>query len=374
MILLVPLICIFWVERFAQSFQYDQPSATLWKDQLFVAIASKPLIASPMLYRGPFTPTPARIRSPIEHIYLYSDETDTTQAKIEVRDNRMLVYRVSGDHNIFRLEDVPLLENTAFGAKLREFRDPPVPEANPLLENDPDRIKLRDYARLTRLVDPYGSERWRLLLPDHRQADVPLSGGAKDDGDTPSERTYVNSVRHDVLIAGPKSVRLFHAYKDRFFVSVEPDCLNKWYLDKDGNVAKNLPKPPDRQLRKGKLPADFTEHFAAYTSEKRDYLVTPNGKVYMAAPKGKTELEVAKVWDDPKRKIVGVVQDQANDAVYGWGFVTDSAAPERFYVKMTPKPVAVEYKRTVPLWNDRSDAYLESYECARAFRKVMEKK
>ena len=111
-----------------------------------------------------------------------------------------------------------------------------------------------------------------------------------------------------------------------------------------------------------------------YTSDKRDYLVTPNGKVYMATPQGKTEVEVTKVWDNPKRKIVGVVQDQANDAVYGWGFVTDSAAPERFYVKMEPKPVAVEYKRTVPLWNDRSDAYLESYECARAFRKATEKK
>jgi len=60
--------------------------------------------------------------------------------------------------------------------------------------------------------------------------------------------------------------------------------------------------------------------------------------------------------------------------VYGWGFVTDSAAPERFYVKMEPKPVAVEYRRTAPLWEDRSDAYLESYECARAFRKAMEKK
>jgi hypothetical protein len=39
-----------------------------------------------------------------------------------------------------------------------------------------------------------------------------------------------------------------------------------------------------------------------------------------------------------------------------------------------PPPVAVEYRRTVPLWGDRSDAYLESYECARAFRKAAEKK
>ena len=89
-----------------------------------------------------------------------------------------------------------------------------------------------------------------------------------------------------------------------------------------------------------------TEHFATYTSAKRDYLVT----------------------------ITGAVQNLASDAVYGWGFVTDSAAPERFYVKLDPKPVAVPYKRTVSPWKERSDAYLESYECARAFRKAAEKK
>jgi hypothetical protein len=63
-----------------------------------------------------------------------------------------------------------------------------------------------------------------------------------------------------------------------------------------------------------------------------------------------------------------------NDTVHGWGFASGSAAPERFYVKLAPRPVAVGYKRTVPSWNDRSDAYLESYECARAFRKAAEKK
>ncbi|MBN9121663.1 MAG: hypothetical protein J0I06_21385 [Planctomycetes bacterium] len=89
----------------------------------------------------------------------------------------------------------------------------------------------------------------------------------------------------------------------------------------------------------------------------------------MVTAKGDKEVEVSAVWIDPRRKIVGVVQDPANDAVYGWGFVADRAAPERFYVKFEPKSVAVAYTRTVPLWVDRSDAYLESYECARAFRK-----
>jgi hypothetical protein len=170
----------------------------------------------------------------------------------------------------------------------------------------------------------------------------------------------------------PNALRLFHAYKDQLFVSIEPGyTVNS--SAQDANEKKPT-KPPERQLRTGKLPAEFTGFFAAYTAAKRDYLVTDSGTVYMAVPKGKIEVEVSAVWNDPKHKIVGVVRDFANDAVYGWGIVTESTAPERFYVKFEPKPVAVPYKRTVQMWNDRDDAYLESYACARAFRKAAEKK
>jgi hypothetical protein len=34
---------------------------------------------------------------------------------------------------------------------------------------------------------------------------------------------------------------------------------------------------------------------------------------------------------------------------------------------------AVEYGLTVPAWTDHPDGYLESYECARAFRKAERK-
>lgn len=59
--------------------------------------------------------------------------------------------------------------------------------------------------------------------------------------------------------------------------------------------------------------------------------------------------------------------------MYGWGYAGNNGSADRFYVKFDPKPVAVAYKLTVPLWNGHTDAYLESYECARAFRKAMEK-
>ena len=151
------------------------------------------------------------------------------------------------------------------------------------------------------------------------------------------QKHYFEVARINVQIMGPKSVRLFHAYKDKLFVSIELDYLVKWYLDK-GDVAKDLPTPPDRQLRTGKLPADFTGYFAAYTAGGRDYLVTNTGKVYMAAPKGKTEVEVSAIWTDPKRAIMGVVQDRRRGTpCTAVGFVTDSRALERFYVKLGPQ-------------------------------------
>jgi hypothetical protein len=328
---------------------YGQPSAALWKDQLFVAVNK---CRSPGgLYRGTFTPTEKRVRDPVAHDNPTRWLSGLPQAQLDIRDDRILLLQGRGEHFIFALADLPLLEDNEFGDRLCE---------------------LRGYRDQAGFVDAFASDGLRLLFPDHRNADVPDPPRPLGFGDGKTE--YVNRVRYALQIAGPKSVRLFHAHNDKLFVSVEPDYLNNWYMDGKGRVAKNLPKPPDRQLRTGRLPADFTETFAVYTVGGRAYLVTTNGKVYMSVPKGKNEVEVTKVWDDAKQKIVGVVQDSANDAVYGWGFVTDSAASERFYMKFDPKPVAVAYKRTVPLWDDRSDAYLESYECARLFRKANAKK
>jgi hypothetical protein len=301
-----------------------------------------------MLYRGTFLPAAGRVRPPHEYNNpCLGWEPVSTQAKIEIRQNRVLLCSGHEGYHIFELADVPLLEPTSFGYKLCDLRAGIIKDRPP--PTDPFRAKVEEFATSTWLTAARAAVARPLLFPEHRKPDVPISETGRDDGDTPSERAYWLTERHDVLIHGPRSVRLFHAYKDRLFVSVEPDYLAEWYLDKEGDVRKDLPEPPDRQLRTGKLPADFTEKFAAYTSEKRDYLVTPDGKAYMVVPKGKDGLEVSKLWDDPRRRIVGVVQDLANDAVYGWGFLTTSAAPERFYVRMAPKPVAVEYRLTVPL-------------------------
>lgn len=330
---------------------YGQPSGALWGDQLFVAVTAKAFGQQRVLYRGKFTPAARRVNNPFDHDNPSGWAYGSTQAKLQIRDDRLMLSSGCGGYVIISLNKVHLLENSSLGLK---------------------KFSLGSYSQF---IFPHVGLFNNLLFPAHRKPDVPVSETGRDEETAPSERTYWLHARYDAEIKGKKSVWLFHAYKDTLFVSAEPNYLNEWYWDDEEHAPKkNLPPPPARQLRKGRLPSDFTEQFRAYTSGDYSYLVTPNGKIYMVAPKSKTEVEVSTVWNDPKRRIVGIVRDTATDTVYGWGFVTTSAAPERFYVKMEPKPVAVNYKLTVPLWSERSDAYLESYECARAFRMAMAKK
>src|SRR5205814_318162 len=105
------------------------------------------------------------------------------------------------------------------------------------------------------LIGRYGGETAGLLFPFHRKADIvppEVPGLHAADGDEYRFRAtmYWHRARCDAQIAGPKSVRLFHAYKDRLFVSVESDDLRAWYYDKDGEPIKD-PPIPDRQLRTG---------------------------------------------------------------------------------------------------------------------------
>ncbi len=376
--LLTPLLFLVALSQSDDLPFYGEPSATVWGDQLFVAVTTPKIQAAffrgwGVLYRGPFNPKAGRVRSPLEHGNPHPWGYPSTQAQLEIRGDRLLLCSGDDGYFIFPLEMVPFQELSAFGAKLRVLRDGPDPEPGPSKVTDRVWAALKNAPYYAKVTEPYKAGYESILFPDHRKPDVELSRNKQGDDDKPTAEMYFAALRYSVQIAGPKSVRLFHAYKDKLFVSVEPDYIN-WYLDDKGKPLKNAPKPPERQLRTGKLPADFTEHFVVYTAGGKDYFVTDNGKVYLCAPKGKTEVEVSAVWNDPKQAIVGVVQDLANDAVYGWGFVTDSAAPERFYVRLEPKPVAKPYKLTVPLWNERADAYLESYECARAFRTAADKK
>ncbi len=88
-------------------------------------------------------------------------------------------------------------------------------------------------------------------------------------GEPPAEWVYAKQARYDVQLAEQKTIRLFHAYRDTLFVSIEPDYLRSWYFPNPKNPKEGLPKLPDRQLRTGKLPAEFTQHFTTYSSADR---------------------------------------------------------------------------------------------------------
>lgn len=327
---------------------YGYPSAALYEDQLLVARVGQ-------LYRGTHEPAQPRVRPPLRY-YNWKHAETTWQAKLDIRDDRLLLSHAGDLHRIYPIEDLHLLERSEFADKL---------------------CRLRGYNGQTDFISSFEcSEIDNLLFPPYRaDQDVPIPArNPNRPFDDHPRKKYVRTARYDIQIAGEKTVRLFHAHKDTLFVSVEFDYLSYWYTNDVHDVRLKRTKPPDRELRTGKLPADFTERFAAYTADEHDYLVTDSGKVYIVVPKGRDGLEVIAMWNDPKRKIVGVVQDPANDSVCGWGSITTGAAPERFCVNFRPVMEAMEYKRTVPLWGDRSDAYLESYECARAFRKAAAKK
>lgn len=184
------------------------------------------------------------------------------------------------------MEELPALEDNEFGQTL---------------------CRARGYLNQSALHARYAGVTPDLLFPGDRKPDVPPPPLPGVDSPNPAgleygyrAAMYWHRARCDIQIAGPKTVRLFHAYKDKLFISVELDYVRAWYYDKNFKPIKNPPPIPDRELRIGKLPADFTEHFAVYTNRGRDYMVTDKGKLYLATPKGKAEVEVTELWKDPQ--------------------------------------------------------------------------
>lgn len=332
---------------------YGQPSAILAGDQLFVAINGRLWPFSGHVWRGTFAPQNAAIQPPLDYPSPIPRDPLTTQAKLDIRDHRILVFHAGATHAIFSMADLQLLELNDFGKQLCRQRG------------------FRNQDEFLHKSNGGGS---LLLFPPFRgrQPDVPVRyiRGIRN-----PESVYNETARYDVQIASDTTVRLFHAHNNKLFISLEYDYIG-YSSESDDSLPTKQVLPANRNLRTGTLPEGFTERFATYTdsTKDRDYLVTDNGKVYMSVTKGMTAVEVTTVWNDPNRVIVGVVKDMTRGVVYGWGFVSDIASPDRFYVKFDPEPVAQPYKITVSQQFRRADAYLESYECARAFRHEINKK
>lgn len=251
---------------------YGQPSAVVWGDQL-LAVSHGRLFELDSLYRGTLKPHERRVRQPVAY-------WSVGASKVDVRDNRVLLSGTWTSPRIVPFAELGILEDNHFGQKLAELFG---------------YTQTLDYLNNAALCDPS----W-LVFPTFRKPDVaaPIPKGAQP-ADPESalirrQRKYMQEDRIDVQLAGPKTVRLFHAYKDTLFVSIEPDYLNHWRIDpKKWDFHENMRQPPPaRELRTGKLPAEFTEYFVAYRAGERDFLVTESGKVFMVEPKGKAELEV----------------------------------------------------------------------------------
>ena len=264
---MISAACVVWISLIVPTFglgYYGQPSGALWADQLFVATSGNVLPGSKCgsVYRGTLRRDEHMPRSPIE----YWDHSAVAplvrcpQTKLEVRENRVLWYTAGGEPLIMPFTELPCLEANNFGDELCRLR--------------------HGFPHPRWLISKYTGSVDLMLFPEHRKPDVPEPpipvdpNTAQSAAATRTKRQldYRYRARTDLQIAGPKSVRLFHAYASFIYISVEPDYLDEWRLDpKTKQLAKNLPPPPNRQLRTGKLPADFTERFAAYTSAKRDY-------------------------------------------------------------------------------------------------------
>jgi len=339
------------------------PSAVRWKDQL-LCFTSRAPYALGKTYRGSFEVGQKRIRDPLAYDTLTQDWGDHP-AKLEVMGDRILFHVAGDSHIIAPLTAMPLLESSAFGKYLLTKA------------SRPSRPKDSGYA-----FYPYTGYCDYLLDPIHRAADYVPPPVSDDDVRRAGSRVdlwqesrqvlgwkdYLSEARYSLQLAGPDTVRLFHAAGGKLFVSVEPDYLGLPFA----TPKEKLPKAPARELRVGKLPAGFDGHFAAYRvgeKEYTDYLVTHSGKVFACVPKGKDEVVITPVWDDPKQRVFGVLRD-TDGVVYGFGYVGLTTNPARFVVKFEAKPEAKAYKMTAPLNFEPEDTYREAYECARAVAKA----
>ena len=315
------------------------------------------------LYRGSFDARQKRIRDPLTYetrAEYYGD----TLAKLDIVGGRILFHTTDTDHYIAPLTALPLIEDSTFGKYLDE-------EAERILKLA-GKENCFPYRGINDLfLDPVhrAADYTPPPIPIDRQIGLPITDWYKvETRQVVAMQEYIREARFSLQIAGPNTVRLFHAVKGKLFVSVELDYLGLPLP----TPKEQVPKAPARELRVGKLPAGFDSHFAAYRvgeKEYTDYLVTRAGKVFACVPKGKDEVVITPVWDNPKQRVYGVLRD-ADGSVYGFGYVGVTTNPNRFRVKFEAKPEAKAYTMTAPLHFEPEDTYREAYECARAVAKA----
>ena len=102
---------------------YGHPSALIWKDQLFAA-SNGYLFDQDYLYRGTFQPERKAIRSPLPY-WNSATTMGSCQAKVGVRDDRLLLTESSNSPLIVSFTELALLEATALGERLIQLHGYP---------------------------------------------------------------------------------------------------------------------------------------------------------------------------------------------------------------------------------------------------------
>jgi len=96
----------------------------------------------------------------------------------------------------------------------------------------------------------------------------------------------------DVLLDKPGTVRYFKTSTDKLYMSIEPDYMLGKSKITDYREYKN---PPPRELHSGKLPDSFKGLFTVVESNKKYYVTTTAGHVYMVTIEPKSLLDVKQV-------------------------------------------------------------------------------
>jgi hypothetical protein len=112
---------------------------------------------------------------------------------------------------------------------------------------------------------------------------------------------------------------------------------------------KNFPLDDEKAWRVGdgranlrEVKSNFDGDFTAYRVGKAYYFLTDTGKLY-TLPNDPKAKELTEVWADPKRRLLGCIQDVDGKTVYA---IVRGEGGKRSWFELSEKPELHDYERT----------------------------
>ena len=137
---------------------------------------------------------------------------------------------------------------------------------------------------------------------------------------------------------------------------------------------KDFPKPDDKPWRVGdgrrdlrKVKSNFEGDFTVYRVGEAYYFLADTGKLYMLPDDPKAK-ELSEVWGDPKRRLLGCIQDVDGKTVYA---IVRGEGGKRQWFELSPKPELHDYERTAESLktHPRRDEIPDAWNAIREYRK-----